>query len=94
MKYQDSPYAIKKVSTFFLFFILSLAISMTACKNDEDDNQNSSSEKASFYSVDDAAFSVLRALTNLSVYDENKVVNEDDDTVTGIETLPENWASL
>ena len=94
MKSQNSPYAIKKVSTYFLFFILSLAVSMTACKNDEDDNQNSSSEKASFYSVDDAAFSVLRALTNLSVYDENKVVNEDDNTVTGIETLPENWASL
>ena len=93
------------ISKVFVLISLIFILPLTGCSNDDDDKSTDSksqpgsgqtdliTQPATFDSVDDAAFTVLRSLTDLTQYDENKVVNEDDNSVSGVETLPDNWAT-
>lgn len=73
------------------------ALFVTACCNGSSDTGRDSSDNvpqtATFDSVDDAAFTVLRSLADLTQYDESAVKN-DDDSYSGIETLPSGWQSM
>lgn len=78
-----------------------LALSMSACSNGSSDDSSSSSnvtnESAKIEDLNDAAFTVLRSLTNLTKYDENVVETTDEDgtvSYSGIETLPDGWQSM
>ncbi len=95
--------------TRYLSFLVSLLLAseliFSGCSNDDDDKSttpgsNPGSEQgaeadktAVFDSVDDAAFTVLRSLTDLTQYDPEKVTDEDG-SVSGIETLPDDWNTL
>ena len=82
--------------------LLASALIFSGCSSDGDNTPVSQpvpqpadepNDSVTFASLDDAAYTVLRSLTDLVQYDENKVVNEDDNTVSGIETLPDDWAT-
>ena len=75
----------------FLLFVSALLFS--ACKNDDDSPSAEPAARVTFDNVNDAAYTVLRSLTDLTEYDENKAVNLEDNSVSGIETLPDDWSS-
>lgn len=91
--------------SFLVSLLLASALIFSGCSNDDDDKsttpgsdpgseQGAEADKtAVFDSVDDAAFTVLRSLTDLTQYDPEKVTDEDG-SVSGIETLPETWSAL
>ncbi len=66
---------------------------MTGCNNDDDSPSAEPAASVTFDNVNDAAYTVLRSLTDLTQYDENKAVNSEDNSVSGIETLPDDWSS-
>ncbi len=82
----------KKFTSPLLSLLLAIALtcSLAACKNDDDSTEEDPKETVTFDSVDDAAFTVLRSLTDLTQYDPEKVT-EEDGSVSGIETLPVDW---
>ena len=102
-----TPPLILHVSKEFFTIFLSLILSFTGCSNDDDEksadtksqpdseqtDETETKQTAVFDSVDDAAFTVLRSLTDLTQYDPEKVTDEDG-SVSGIETLPDTWSAL
>ena len=70
--------------------VFAMSLSLLSCSNEEKETTN---KESAFLSVDDAAFSILRSLTNLSEYDENKVEDESGEMV-GVESLPSNWRNI
>ena len=95
--------------SFLVSLLLASALIFSGCSNDDDEKSadtksqpdseqtDETKQTAVFDSVDDAAFTVLRSLTDLTQYDENAVDDTDESgttTYSGIETLPENWNTL
>ena len=91
--------------SFLVSLLLASALIFSGCSNDDDEKSadtksqpdseqtDETKQTAVFDSVDDAAFTVLRSLTDLTQYDPEKVTDEDG-SVSGIETLPDTWSAL
>lgn len=87
----------KKLAALAVLGFAAFALLFSACKNDDDSTEEEPKETVTFDSADDAAFTVLRSLTDLTQYDENAVADTDESgttTYSGIETLPDNWSNL
>ena len=91
--------------SFLVSLLLASALIFSGCSNDDDDKsttpgsnpgseQEDEANNAVFATVDDAAFTVLRSLTDLTQYDENKVADDEDGTVSGVEVLPSGWNTM
>ena len=95
--------------SFLVSLLLASALIFSGCSNDDDEKSadtksqpdseqtDETKQTAVFDSVEDAAFTVLRSLTDLTQYDENAVDDTDESgttTYSGIETLPDNWSNL
>lgn len=84
----------KKIFETLSVFLMSAALfSFAACDNGSDSTSGEASDTdtLTFESADDAAYSVLRELADLTEFDENKAVDEKTGEVSGIEILPSDW---
>jgi len=76
-----------------VFFMSAALFSFVACDNGSDSTSGEASDTdtLTFESADDAAYSVLRELTDLTEFDKDKVVDDESGEVSGIEILPSDW---
>lgn len=85
----------KKIFETLSVFLMSAALfSFAACDNGSNATSGEDTEDtgtSTFESADDAAYSVLRELADLTEFDENKAVDEETGEVSGIEILPSDW---
>ncbi|MCR5125315.1 MAG: hypothetical protein K6B43_09005 [Treponema sp.] len=81
-----------KIFAGFAALVFTAELGFVSCSNDdEDDSVNIS---IASQSLEDAAYSVIRSLCDLTQYDSNAVQSEDKEDYIGVETLPAEWKSM